>query len=54
MRRTLHAADIGYIRALAKDAPARRFYEHFEFAPSPIDPLDLFLLIKDLRQITGD
>ncbi len=54
MRRTLQAADIGGIRAFAvhaKDAPARRFYEHFGFAPSPTDPLHLFLLIKDLRRL---
>ena len=54
MRRTLQAADIGGIRAFAvhaKDAPARRFYEHFGFAPSPTDPLHLFLLIKDLRSL---
>jgi len=56
MRRTLQAADIGGIRAMAvhaKDAPARRFYEHFNFVPSPSDPLHLFLLIKNLRQIAG-
>jgi hypothetical protein len=54
MRRTLQAADIGCIRAHAKDALARRLCEHFGFAPSPTDPLHLFLLIKDLRQFTGD
>jgi GNAT superfamily N-acetyltransferase len=57
MRRTLQAADIGGIRAFAvhaKDEPARRFYEHFGFAPSPTDPLHLFLLIKDLRYVAGD
>jgi GNAT superfamily N-acetyltransferase len=57
MRRTLQAADIGGIRAFAvhaKDAPARRFYEHFGFVPSPTDPLHLFLLIKDLRPLAGD
>jgi GNAT superfamily N-acetyltransferase len=56
MRRTLQAADIGGIRAFAvhaKDAPARRFYEHFDFLASPTDPLHLFLLIKDLRRIAG-
>jgi GNAT superfamily N-acetyltransferase len=53
MQRTLQAADIAGIRAFAvhaKDAPARRFYEHFGFAPSPTDPLHLYLLLKDLRQ----
>jgi GNAT superfamily N-acetyltransferase len=56
MRRTLQAADIGGIRAFAahaKDAPARRFYEHFGFVASPSDPLHLFLLIKDFRALTG-
>jgi GNAT superfamily N-acetyltransferase len=56
MRRTIQAAEIGGIRALAvhaKDAPARRFYEHFNFVASPSDPLHLFVLIKDLRTIVG-
>jgi GNAT superfamily N-acetyltransferase len=56
MRRTLQAADIGGIRAMAvhaKDGPARRFYEHFNFVASPSDPLHLFLLIKNLRQVAG-
>lgn len=56
MLRTLQAAEIGGIRAFAvhaKDAPAQRFYEHFGFVPSPTDPLHLFLLIKDLRRLTG-
>jgi GNAT superfamily N-acetyltransferase len=56
MRRTLQAADIGGIRAMAvhaKDEPARRFYEHFDFVASPSDPLHLFVLIKHLRQIAG-
>lgn len=54
MRRTLQAADIGGIRAFAvhaEDATARGFYEHFGFAPSPTDPLHLFVLIKDLRRL---
>ena len=56
MRRTLQAADIAGIRAFAvhaKDESARSFYEHFGFIPSPLDPLHLFVLIKDLRRITG-
>jgi predicted N-acetyltransferase YhbS len=54
--RTLQAADIAGIRALvvhAKDDGARRFYEHFDFAPSPTDPLHLFVLVKDLRRIVS-
>jgi GNAT superfamily N-acetyltransferase len=53
MLRNLQAAEIGGIRAFAvhaKDDPAKRFYEHFGFEPSPTDPLHLFLLTKDLRR----
>ena len=53
MRRTLQAADIAGIRAFAvhaKDDRAVAFYEHFDFLPSPTDPLHLFLLMKDLKQ----
>jgi hypothetical protein len=49
MWRTLQAAKIGGIRAFAvhaKDAPALRFYEHFDLVPSPTDPMHLFVLIK--------
>jgi GNAT superfamily N-acetyltransferase len=52
--RTLQAADIIGIRAFAvhaKDENARRFYEHFDFLPSPTDPLHLFILLKDLRRL---
>jgi len=52
LARTLQAADIAGIRAMivhAKDDAARRFYEHFDFDPSPTDPYHLYLLIKDLR-----
>jgi GNAT superfamily N-acetyltransferase len=56
MLRTLNAADIAGIRALAvhaKDDTARAFYEHFEFVPSPSDPLHLFVLIKDLVRVVS-
>lgn len=56
MRRTLQAADIAGIRALAvhvKDDSARAFYEHFDFLPSSADPLHLYLLMKDLRRAAG-
>lgn len=52
--RTLQAADIAGIRALvihAKHEAARSFYERFDFQPSPTDPLHLFALIKDLRNL---
>ena len=51
--RTLAAADIAGIRALAvqaKDERGREFCEHFGFRPSPSDPLHLFVLLKDLRE----
>jgi GNAT superfamily N-acetyltransferase len=57
MRRTLQAADIAGIRAFAvhaMDENARSFYEHFDFIPSPSDPLHLFVLIKDLKRIVGN
>jgi GNAT superfamily N-acetyltransferase len=56
MRRTLQAADIAGIRAFgvhAKDDEARTYYEHFGFIASPSDPFHLFVLMKDLRRITG-
>lgn len=52
LRRTAAAADIAGIRALfvtAKDDEAQRFYEHFNFDPSPADPHLLFLVMKDLK-----
>jgi GNAT superfamily N-acetyltransferase len=54
MQRTVQAADIAGIRAFAvhaKDEEARRFYEKFDFIPSPADPLHLFVLLKDVRRI---
>lgn len=54
MQRTLQAADIAGIRAFlvhAKNDDARRFYEKFDFIPSPADPMHLFVLIKDGRRI---
>ena len=54
MQRTLQAADIAGVRALAvhaKDEGAQAFYRHFDFIESPTDPLHLFILVKDLRRI---
>lgn len=56
MLRTLQAADIAGIRALAvhaKDEMARRFYERFDFAPSPTDPMHLFVLLKEVRRLVS-
>jgi len=52
--RTLQAADIAGIRAFvvhAKDERARSFYQHFDFTPSPTDPMHLYVLIKDVRAL---
>jgi GNAT superfamily N-acetyltransferase len=53
LTRIEEAADIVGARAVmvhAIDEAARRFYEHFEFEPSPVDPFQLLLLLKDLRK----
>jgi GNAT superfamily N-acetyltransferase len=52
--RTLQASEHAGIRAIlvqAKDDKARAFHQYFGFEPSPIDPLQLMLLIKDARKI---
>jgi GNAT superfamily N-acetyltransferase len=56
MQRTMQAADIAGIRALAvhvKDEQAQAFDRHFDFIESPTDPLHLFILVKDLRRAAG-
>ena len=52
--RTAQAADIAGIRRLlvhVKDDMARRWYETWEFEPSPTDSYHLFLLLKDLKNL---
>jgi GNAT superfamily N-acetyltransferase len=54
LRRIVAAADIVGVRAVmthAKDETARRFYEHFDFDPSPIEPLHMFLLVKEITRL---
>jgi GNAT superfamily N-acetyltransferase len=54
LRRIVSAADIVGIRAVpvhAKDEAAKRFYQHFDFDPSPVDPMHLFLLIKEVTRL---
>jgi GNAT superfamily N-acetyltransferase len=56
MQRTVQAADIAGIRAFAvhaKGEEAKRFYEKFDFIPSPADPMHLFVLLKDMRRIVS-
>jgi GNAT superfamily N-acetyltransferase len=52
MLRTMAAAESVGIRVLlvhAIDDNARRFYEHHGFEPSPTDPRNLQMLMKDIR-----
>ena len=52
--RAVAAAEIIGVRALLVHAlheQARAFYAHFDFEPSPTDPLHLLLLIKDARAL---
>ena len=52
--RVVAAAEIVGVRALlvhAMHEQARTFYAHFDFEPSPTDPLHLLLLIKDARAL---
>jgi GNAT superfamily N-acetyltransferase len=54
--RTLQAADIGGIRALAvhaKDDSAAAFYRHFGFAASPTDDRHLFMLTRDIHAVAA-
>lgn len=54
--RSVDAAEIIGVRALLVHAlhdHASAFYAHFDFEPSPTDPLHLLLLIKDARAISG-
>jgi predicted N-acetyltransferase YhbS len=54
--RSIEASEIIGVRALLVHAlpdNARAFYAHFDFEPSPTDPLHLLLLIKDARAIVG-
>jgi predicted N-acetyltransferase YhbS len=53
LKRIEEAADIVGVRAVmvhAIDDAARKFYEYFNFDPSPVDPFQLMLLLKDVRK----
>jgi GNAT superfamily N-acetyltransferase len=57
IRRCVQAADIIGVRAMLLHAlhdRARAFYVHFDFEPSPTDPLHLMLLIQDARALLDD
>jgi hypothetical protein len=54
--RALQAFEIAGSRAIvthAKDEAAKAFYQKFNFVPSPINELHLYLLMKDIRAIFG-
>lgn len=54
--RAVQAAGFAGIRAIlvhAKDDAARSFYEKSGFEPSPLDPLQLLLPMKDARKTLG-
>ncbi len=54
--RSVEASEIIGVRALlvhALNDNARAFYAHFDFEPSPTDPLHLLLLMKDARSAIG-
>ncbi len=53
LQRIAQAANIVGARAAlvhAIDESAKKFYQHFDFEPSPIHELQLMLLMKDLRK----
>ena len=55
--RCVQVADVIGVRAILVHAlhdEARAFYAHFQFEPSPTDPLHLMLLMKDARALAGD
>ena len=50
--RSVSAADIIAVRAVfvhALNEEARQFYMRFDFEPSPVHPLHLMLMMKDIR-----
>jgi GNAT superfamily N-acetyltransferase len=52
MGRALSVAEQAGVRLMlvhALNDEARSFYEHFGFEPSPTDPMNLQLLVKDIR-----
>jgi GNAT superfamily N-acetyltransferase len=57
LARIAQAADIVGARAIlvhAIDDQAKKFYQHFDFEPSPVHELQLMLLMKDLRKALAE
>lgn len=56
LARCAHAADVVGVRVVlvhAKDECARAFYTGHGFEPSPANPLQLMILMKDVRRTLG-
>jgi GNAT superfamily N-acetyltransferase len=56
LARCAQAADIVGVRVVlvhAKNGSARTFYAEHDFEPSPVNPLQLMVLIKDVRKTLG-
>ena len=54
--RTLQAADAAGIRALLLQAvseDAKRFYAHYGFSESPVDPMTMMITLADLEKALG-
>lgn len=52
MTRTLAVGEQAAVRIMlvhALDEGARRFYERFGFEPSPSNPMNLQMIVKDIR-----
>ncbi len=57
LARCAHAAEILGVRAVlvhAKNDGPRAFYVRHDFEPSPANPLQLMILVKDVRRTLGD
>jgi GNAT superfamily N-acetyltransferase len=53
MERTLQISEMAGVRALAvnaKDEAAASFYAQYGLLPSPVDPLHMYLLLKDIQR----
>lgn len=54
--RAYQASELVGSRAIvthAKDEAAKAFYQRYKFAPSPLNELHLYLLMKDIRAVFG-
>ncbi|BDC47969.1 N-acetyltransferase GCN5 [Bryobacterales bacterium F-183] len=55
--RALQASELVGSRAVvthAKDLTAKKFYERYQFEPSPLNDFHLYVLMKDIRSVFED